>query len=61
MVCEITVTIKNDEKKLTHKHLVYEDIRADTEDPIIKEFIDRALKEFDAPAETIRVKISLDN
>lgn len=60
MPFELSITIKNDEKRQTSKYLIYEDCSINADDPIIKEHIEVALKEFNAEPEDIRVKITLE-
>lgn len=43
MVSEIIITVRNDEKRQTTKHLVYEPYTVDQKDPIIKELMDQAI------------------
>lgn len=60
MVSELTVTIKDEEKSLTKKFLVYETYTTDENDPIIKDAIDQTLKNFDAEPSNVIVKIKLE-
>lgn len=60
MVCEIAVTIKDDEKTLTTKYLIYEDVFVSEDDPIIKDCIDKTLENFGAEPTDIVVKIKLE-
>jgi hypothetical protein len=60
MVCELSVTIKDDEKTLTTKYLLYDQIMVDEEDPIIKDCIDKTLVNFDGTPDGIIVKIKLE-
>lgn len=57
MPAEITVTVKNEEKKQSHKHLVYEDFVCNSEDERLKYLVDEAVKEFNAEPDDIVVKI----
>lgn len=56
----MSITVKNEEKKQTTKHLIYDACSVSDDDPIIKPMIDQAIKEFDAEPDDIRVKISLE-
>jgi len=60
MLSEITVVVKNEEKRQTTKHLVYDIYTVHEEDPIIKGFIDQALKQFNDEPDDIRIKISME-
>ena len=57
--CEITVIIKDDEKSLRKKFLVYEPVSVSSIDPIIRNCIDETLKNFDGEPEDVKVKITL--
>jgi hypothetical protein len=59
---ELSVTVKNDDKRMTKKHLVYEECTISEEDPIIKGAIYEAISDFGAEKEDldIRVKISME-
>lgn len=57
---EITVTIKDEEKSLKTKYLIYDLVTVSEDDPIIKDCIARALKNFEADPTDIRVKIHLE-
>ena len=57
---EINVTIKDDEKRLSKKFLLYETYQVDEEDPTIQECIQETLKNFDGDPENIRVTITLE-
>ena len=60
MCCELKITVANDEKKLSFKHLLYEPIQASTDDPTIKALINDAVKEFNDTPETVKIKIALE-
>lgn len=60
MVAEVTITVKNPEKKLTKNHLIYEEFKACEHDPIISELIRETVKEFSDEVEKIQVKILLE-
>ena len=61
MVSEIIITVRNDEKRQTTKHLVYEPYTVDQKDPIIKELMDQAVKEFgpDVP-DKVQIKVTME-
>jgi len=56
---EITVIVKDDEKTLRTKSLIYESYTVDEADPILKECIDRTVKEFNGDPTDIQIKISM--
>jgi len=57
---EITVTVKDDEKSLKYKYLIYEKYSVDSEDPIIKDCVDKAVKNFDGEPTDVNVRIHLE-
>lgn len=60
MCVELIITIKDDEKKkLTIPFLVYETFSFSESDPIIKKYIEEALKEFKGIPDDIVVKSKL--
>mgnify|MGYP001571259027 CR=1 FL=1 len=60
MPFELSITVKNDEKRQTTKHLVYDACAVCADDPIIKAYMDDAVKQFDAEPEDIAIKINLE-
>lgn len=60
MVSEIAVTVKNDDKTLTKKELIYEPYAVHEEDPTIKALMDETVKEFNAEVESVKVKITME-
>lgn len=60
MFSEITITIKNVEKRLTKKFPVYEEYTVDENHPIIKGCIDETIKDFGDEPEDIAVRINLE-
>lgn len=60
MPSELSITVKNEEKRQTTNHLIYENYTVNEEDPIVKELIDQAVKEFNASVDAIRIKISME-
>jgi|FreactTroBogLake_1042271.scaffolds.fasta_scaffold27817_3 hypothetical protein len=60
MVCELSVTIKDDEKTLTTKYLIYDEIIVREDDPIIADCIDQTLINFDGTPDDIIVRIKLE-
>ena len=60
MVSELTVIIKDDERTLKTKNLVYDEYTIREDDPIIRQYVDQAIKEFAGEATDIQVKISME-
>lgn len=60
MVCEVTVTVKNEEKSLKTKYLIYEDLCVNQDDPIIKNCVEQAVKNFSDEHDKIGVRINLE-
>jgi hypothetical protein len=60
MFSELTVTIKDDEKRLSKKYTVYEPFMVSHEDKTIKECVEDTLANFDSTPDHIEVKITLD-
>ncbi len=54
------MTIKDHEKTLKSKYLLYDTYQADENDPVIKDCIDRLLKTFDGKPDKIKVRINMD-
>ena len=59
MQSEITVIVKDDEKTLRIKHLIYDDYTISEDDPVIKECVDSTVKQFDGDATDIQIKINM--
>lgn len=60
MPSEITITVKNEEKKLVTNHLVYEIFTASENDPIVRQLIDDTVKQFKDDVDSVRVRINLE-
>lgn len=60
MLSEISIIVKNEEKRQTTKHLIYEVYAMHEEDPIIKDLMDQAVKEFNATPDKVTVKITME-
>jgi hypothetical protein len=56
----LTVAIKDEEKTLRTKYLIYETYTTDENDPIIKDCIEKTLANFDGEPSDIRVIINLE-
>jgi hypothetical protein len=59
MPSEISVTVKNDEKRQTHKSLVYDKFSCDMEDALLKSLVETAIAEFNAEVDDVSIKIKL--
>lgn len=60
MPSELSITVKNEEKRQTTKHLIYDLYTVHECDPVIKEHIDAAVKEFNATPDKVSVKITME-
>ncbi len=60
MLSELSITVKNEEKRQTTKHLIYDLYTVHEEDDLIKKHMDEAVKEFNATPDSVRVKITLE-
>jgi hypothetical protein len=60
MPSEISITVKNEEKRQTTKHLIYDVYAVHEEDPLIKDLMDRAVKEFNDTPDKVSVKITME-
>jgi len=60
MASELSVIVKNDEKRQTTKHLIYEDYQVRYDDPIIAQCIADAVKQFGQEPDDIKIKITLE-
>lgn len=56
----LTITVKDDERTHKTKHLVYDSYMVNPDDPILKEFIGKAVTEFNGDPTDVVVRISLD-
>lgn len=59
MVAELSVHLKNEEKKQVHKHLVYDTFTCSIDDDVIKNIVDTAVKEFNDEVDDIQIKIKM--
>lgn len=60
MPSELSITVKNEEKRQTTKHLIYDVYAVHEDDPTIKGFMDEAVKEFNATPDKVTVKITME-
>jgi len=59
MPSEISITVKNEEKRQTTKHLLYNVYAVHEEDPTIKPLMDLAVKEFNSTPDKVEVRIKM--
>jgi hypothetical protein len=60
MPSELSVTVKDSEKRMTKRHLIYEAYTADVSDPTVAECIRETVREFGSEPDDVRVKINLE-
>ena len=60
MVSELTVAIKDEEKTLRTKYLIYETYTTDENDPVIKDCIEKTLDNFNGEPTDITINIKLE-
>ena len=60
MFSELSVTIKDDEKRLNKKFVIYEVYSVDDNDPIIQDCIKETLENFDGTPDSVKVTITLE-
>lgn len=58
---EISVTIKDDEKRLNKKFPIYETYTVDENDPVIKACREETLKNFDGTPDSVKVTIVMES
>jgi len=56
---EVTVILKDSERSYRQKFLCYEDVVLSEDDPIIKEFIEEAMKSAKFTPEDVKVRVLL--
>ncbi len=59
MTSELTVIVKDSEKTLRTKHLIYEAYTVDPLDPVVGRCINDTLKQFDGEPTDVQIKISM--
>jgi hypothetical protein len=57
---ELSVTIKDDEKRLNKKFVLYETYTVDENDPVIQDCIKETLENFDGEPDSVKVTITLE-
>jgi hypothetical protein len=60
MISELTVIVKDDERILKAKHLIYDKYMVDEEDEIIRKHVEELLGEFCGEPTDISIRISMD-
>lgn len=60
MFSELSVTVKDDEKKLNKKFPIYETYQVDENDPVIKKCVEETLKNFDGKPTDVKVNIIME-
>ncbi len=59
MTSELTVIVKDSEKTLKTKHLVYEPYTVHSQDPLIEKYINETIKNFDGEPTDVQIKINM--
>ena len=60
MVSELTIIIRNEEKRCTTKHLIYDPYMVSENDKVIQDCIDAAIKDFNGEPDDVKVKITME-
>jgi hypothetical protein len=60
MIPELTVIVKDAEKRLTKKYLMYQPFACTIEDPEIKRCIEETLEEFEGKPDSIKLRITVE-
>lgn len=60
MVAEVTITIRNEEKALKSKFLIYDTFTTADCDPTLKDCVDKAKAAFKDEFDTIKIRINLE-
>ena len=60
MVAEITVTVKNEEKNMKKKFLIYDDFKAAEDDPLLQKCFQEVCREFKDEISSAKVRINLE-
>lgn len=60
MVSELTVIIKDEEKSLKKKFLIYDIYTVDESDQVIKDCIEETLQNFDGDPSSVKVNIAME-
>lgn len=60
MVSELTVIVKDSERTLRMKHLIYEQYSVSEADPIVMKCVNDTISQFQGEPESVNVKINLE-
>jgi hypothetical protein len=60
MVAEITVTIRNEDKTLKSKYLIYDTFTTADCDPTLKECVDKSIAAFKDQHDSVKIRINLE-
>ena len=57
---EISIRVKDDEKTLKHKFLIYDKVLISSDDPVIKDCVDQTMEDYkgEAPEVTVTIKFN---
>ncbi len=58
-VSELTIIVKDEEKTLKSKHLIYDDYTVSPNDPILARYIKEAVDQFSGEPSDVKIKISM--
>lgn len=59
MAVELTVTIKDEERKLTKDFLIYEQVTFTENDPVIDKCVKESIEEFKGEPEDIKIRATM--
>jgi len=57
---ELTITLKDSEKRTSHKFLIYEDLNLRSDDLLILQCIAEAKKSFSGQPESVKLKVTME-
>lgn len=60
MFSEISVTVKDSEKRLNKKFMQYDSFTVDPDDPIIQACIKEVLDNFDGDPDSVKISITME-
>lgn len=61
MVSELVIVVRDGEKTLRSKHLIYDTYTTDEMDPVIKSKVDDAIKNFAGEPDSVKINIKILN
>lgn len=59
MPCDLTIIVKNEEKKFSRDFLIYESLTLDETNPILKQYISDTVAEFVGEPTDIKIKATM--